>query len=176
MMQKMQAHMLECVNGGGWKRASLIWFLSWYFCHQPSLPICAEVWEFQAPYQWILAGYPAYFCRLKHEKGFLSPRQNYLRHAKVKCSFRKLLPEVNSNTCVFNTVWSNTQIFYLCLASKSSCIRSFIWFIYSCWTFVFSPCWMERCWLIIHEWLHLIPLPCSFYSHAKLMWNTTVMN
>lgn len=33
---------------------------------------------------------------------------------------------------------------------------------------------MEIYWLIIHERLDLILLSCTFYSNAKLLWNTTI--
>lgn len=43
----------------------------WSGTFQPSVPVCTEVWEFQAPYQWILASYPAYLCGPKHKRRFL---------------------------------------------------------------------------------------------------------
>lgn len=78
------------------------------------------------------------------KEGFLSPRPKLSKTSKVKCCFRKLLPEVKSKTSVFNPVWSNTQTFYVSLASKSSRIRRFIWVFKAVgFSFSFHAEWKE---------------------------------
>lgn len=65
-----QVHMLGGKKlGQCWRlRASVIQFLSRCLNQQPSLPICIEIWQFQALYQCILVGYWAYLLTANQKK------------------------------------------------------------------------------------------------------------